>query len=164
MVLHRVASPATLTVDQHHVLRKVRFELPQQKFFNCFGASSRVSSGDKEADAAESFKKLEESVAGLQGFAQQPTSSVLGINLLSQHLLPTQKLLEECSQKVCALKASKSAGSLKQKNRVHERFAHPTKLGQHYVARRRLAAPSPSSTAPSAFSVSLTSSIAFVAA
>eukprot|EP00435_Cladocopium_sp_Y103_P061150 s662_g22.t1 len=90
-------------------------------------ATSRVSSGEAEANAMESLKKLEYDVQPLASLACE---KVRGVKLITELLQPVQDLLKECEKKVSALKVGKApakatkeeATEAKLSNRAHERL------------------------------------------
>ena len=83
----------------------------------CDLASSRVTSGEQEAAAAKALTALQNAVEQLQGRAPNwEDGAVLGVRLVTEHLAPVQKLLDECSTKLAGMKG-------KRKTKGHERIA-----------------------------------------
>jgi len=69
-------------------------------------ATSRVSSGETEADAMEDLKKFEYE---LQPLASLAGKKVRGVKLITELLQPIQDLLKQCEKRVSALKVGKAA-------------------------------------------------------
>ena len=87
-------------------------------------ATSRVDSGENEAKATESLKKLEASLGSLQAVSHGGAS--VGIKLITADLQPTQELIVECSKQLSVLKARKATkeplANAKQTCRAHDRL------------------------------------------
>ena len=74
----------------------------------CDLATSRVSSGEQEAAAATSLTALQNAVEQLQGLSPNwRDGAALGARLVTEHLAPVQKLLDECSTKVAGMKGKR---------------------------------------------------------
>lgn len=93
-------------------------------------ATGRVSSGENEADAMDSLKKLEHELSVLSSVAF--AGDVKGLTLISTYLKPTQDCFDECDKKVKSLKVAKGkggqtqtagqTGATKQSNKSYERL------------------------------------------